>query len=60
MEPCYWHLLDAGKLPTVHKTALPALTENYPAPNVKSTLVKKPCSIEARKYFLCFIGRQRI
>ena len=50
MEPCYWHLLDAGKLPTMHETALPALTENYPAPNVKSTLIKEA--------FLCFIGRQ--
>ena len=58
MEPCYWHLVGAGKHPTMHKTALPALMENYPAANVKSAKVKKTCSMEAGEYFLCFIGRQ--
>ena len=52
MEPCYWHLVGAGKNPTIHKIALPALMENYPAPNVKSAKVKKACSMEAGEYFL--------
>ena len=58
MEPCSWHLVGAGKHPTMHETALPALMENYPAPNVKSAKVKKACSMQARECCLCFIGRQ--